>query len=91
MHGRLMTIALDNVPQGRLDGQDAAQEGTQDFNYNGSQFYICVADNSGLDRTYTVFGEVFRGMEVADKIVAVARGDYDNPLKPITMKLTIKE
>ena len=30
-------------------------------------------------------------MEVADKIVAVARGDYDNPLKPITMKLTIKE
>ena len=35
---------------------------TRYFNGNGSQFYICVADSSGLDRTYTVFGEVFRGM-----------------------------
>ena len=34
---------------------------TRDPNDNGSQFYICVADASGLDRTYTVFGEVFRG------------------------------
>jgi len=31
---------------------------TRDPNDNGSQFYICVADSSGLDRTYTVFGEV---------------------------------
>src|SRR5207244_9575740 len=31
---------------------------TRDPNDNGSQFYICVADASGLDRTYTVFGEV---------------------------------
>ena len=27
-------------------------------------------NDSGLDRTYTVFGEVVRGMEVVDKIVA---------------------
>ena len=60
-------------------------------NDNGSQFYICVADNSGLDRTYTVFGEVFRGMEVVDKIVVVARDDCDNPLEPITMTMTVKE
>jgi len=57
----------------------------------GSQFYICVADASGLDRTYTVFGEVFRGMEVVDKIVAAARDEFDNPLKPIAMKMTVKE
>jgi cyclophilin family peptidyl-prolyl cis-trans isomerase len=31
-----------------------------------------MADCSGLDRTYTVFGEVFREMEVAGKIVAAA-------------------
>ena len=30
---------------------------------------VCIEDNSGLDRTYTVFGEVFRGMDVVDKIV----------------------
>ena len=63
---------------------------TRDPNDNGSQFYICVADSSGLDRTYTVFGEVCRGMEVVDKIVA-PRDEFDNPLKPITMTLTVKE
>ena len=62
---------------------------TRDPNDNGSQFYICVADNSGLDRTYTVFGEVFRAMEVVDMIVAAPRDDRDNPLEPITM--TVKE
>ena len=40
-----------------------------------------MADSSGLDRTYTVFGEVFRGMEVVDKIVAAPRDEFDNPLQ----------
>jgi peptidyl-prolyl cis-trans isomerase B (cyclophilin B) len=48
-----------------------------------------VNDGSGLDRTYTVFGEVFRGMDIVDKIVAAARDEADNPLQPITM--TVKE
>jgi peptidyl-prolyl cis-trans isomerase B (cyclophilin B) len=64
---------------------------TRDPNDNGSQFYICVADSSGLDRTYTVFGEVFRGMEVVDKIVVAARDECDNPLEPIPMTMTVKE
>jgi peptidyl-prolyl cis-trans isomerase B (cyclophilin B) len=64
---------------------------TRDFNDNGSQFFICVADNSGLDRRYTVFGEVFRGMDVVDRIVAAARDSADNPLEPITMTVTVKE
>ena len=46
---------------------------------------------SPLDRTCIVFGEVFRGMEVVDKIVAAARDEFDNPLKPITMTMTVKE
>ena len=40
---------------------------TRDFNDNGSQFFICLADNSGLDRRYSVFGEIFRGIEVIDR------------------------
>ena len=48
-------------------------------------------DISGLDRTSTVFGEVFRGMmEVLDKVTAV-RDDCDNPLEPISMTMTVKE
>ena len=64
---------------------------TRDFNDNGSQFFICLADNSGLDRTYSVFGEVSRGMEVVDKIAAVSRDEFDNPLEPIVMTITVKE
>ncbi|BCA54027.1 Peptidyl-prolyl cis-trans isomerase [Nitrospira sp. KM1] len=64
---------------------------TRDFNDNGSQFFISVNDNSGLDRTYTVFGEVFRGLDVVDKIVALPRDERDNPLDSIMMKLTVKE
>jgi peptidyl-prolyl cis-trans isomerase B (cyclophilin B) len=33
-------------------------------------------DSSGLDRTYTVFGEVFRGMEVVDKIASALRDEF---------------
>jgi peptidyl-prolyl cis-trans isomerase B (cyclophilin B) len=64
---------------------------TRDFNDNGSQFFICVGDNSGLDRRYTVFGEVFRGLDVIDKIAAVTRDHRDNPLEPITITVKLKE
>jgi peptidyl-prolyl cis-trans isomerase B (cyclophilin B) len=57
----------------------------------GSQFFICVADASSLDKQYTVFGEVASGMEVADKIVAQQRDKTDNPLDRIEMKLKILE
>ncbi|NJL17993.1 MAG: peptidylprolyl isomerase [Nitrospira sp.] len=64
---------------------------TRDFNDNGSQFFICVDDNSGLDRRYTVFGEVFRGIEVVDQIVRVPRDERDNPLEPIIITMSAKE
>ncbi len=64
---------------------------TRDFNDNGSQFFICLADNSGLDRRYSVFGEIFRGIEIIDLIAKVARDERDNPLEPIEMKVTVKE
>ena len=43
-----------------------------------------------LNRRHTVFGEAFRGMEVTGKIVA-AREEFDNPLKPIPMTMSVKE
>jgi cyclophilin family peptidyl-prolyl cis-trans isomerase len=36
---------------------------------NGSQFYITLGDRSYLDGDYTVFGEVFEGMDVVFAIV----------------------
>ena len=65
---------------------------SQDPNSAGSQFFILVADSTFLDRRYTVFGEVIKGMEVADKIVSVPRDKRDNPLKRVVMrKVSIKK
>ena len=76
-------VSMAKLPR---DGQS-----TRDFNDNGSQFFICVADQSALDRRYTVFGQVIRGLEVIDKIVAAQRDEADNPLAPVPMKLGVKE
>jgi cyclophilin family peptidyl-prolyl cis-trans isomerase len=58
---------------------------SQDPDSAGSQFFICVADALFLDRQYTAFGRVTRGMEVADKIVASPRDGKDNPNERIEM------
>ncbi|HSE66004.1 MAG TPA: peptidylprolyl isomerase, partial [Gemmatimonadales bacterium] len=52
----------------------------------GCQFYI-VANKDGLQRldgNYTVYGQVFKGMDVVEKIVSVAKDSTDTPLTPIT-------
>ena len=52
---------------------------TDDPNSAGSQFFIVVKDSPYLDRHYTAFGQVIRGMDVADKIVSSPRARNDNP------------
>ncbi len=52
----------------------------------GSQFFIVVKDSTFLDKNYTVFAKVTKGMDVADKIVAVKRDRRDNPLEKVVMK-----
>jgi peptidyl-prolyl cis-trans isomerase A (cyclophilin A) len=61
-----------------------------------SQFFINVADNSGIDYPlrkgsgYTVFGKVVKGQEVVDKIKGVmvddVRGMQNVPVTPIFIK-----
>ncbi len=57
----------------------------------GCQFFICVADSLFLDRQYTAFGRVTKGMEVADKIVSADRDGRDNPHHRLEMKVRIVE
>ncbi len=57
----------------------------------GSQFFIVVEDSHFLDRKYTVFGEVTKGLGVADKIVNLPRDDRDLPNERIEMKIFIVE
>ncbi|HEX3110131.1 MAG TPA: peptidylprolyl isomerase [Thermoanaerobaculia bacterium] len=61
-------------------------------NSASSQFFICVADAGFLDRQYTAFGEVTKGMDVADKIVSAPRGANDRPNNPTTIeKIVIRD
>jgi peptidyl-prolyl cis-trans isomerase B (cyclophilin B) len=57
----------------------------------GSQFFIVVKDSNFLDRQYTAFGEVIRGMEVADQIVSQPRDSNDLPKERIEMTVTVVE
>lgn len=57
----------------------------------GSQFFIVVEDSFFLDRKYTVFGEVGRGLGVADKIANLPRNERDLPNDRIEMTVTILE
>ena len=41
---------------------------SNDPNSSNSQFFICFQSASHLDRQYTVFGKVVRGMEFVDLI-----------------------
>lgn len=58
---------------------------SSDPNSAGSQFFIVVKDANFLDGQYTVFGEVVKGMDVADKIVNVPRNPRDLPNERVEM------
>ena len=64
---------------------------TADPNSAGSQFFIMVARSSHLDGQYTVFGEVVKGLDVADQIVSQPRDRRDLPLERIEMTVEVKE
>ncbi len=62
-------------------------------NSQGSQFFIVVGDATFLEPTYTIFGRVSSGMDVADAIAAGRRGGprNDEALEPVAItKVTIQ-
>ena len=63
---------------------------TNDPNSAGSQFFIVVKDSNFLDGQYTVFGEVVKGMEVADKIVSLPRNSRDLPNERAEITVTVE-
>lgn len=61
---------------------------------NGSQFYIVVnkSGQHGLDKNYTVFGKIFKGIEVANTIVVQPKNKSTNrPYTNIRMKVRVLE
>lgn len=64
---------------------------TSDPNSAGSQFFIVVKDSNFLDGQYTAFGEVVKGMDVADKIVSAPRNNRDLPAERVELTVTVVE
>jgi cyclophilin family peptidyl-prolyl cis-trans isomerase len=59
---------------------------------SGSQFYI-VQDEQGcshLDGQYTIFGEVYEGLEVIDRIAGADTDRYDRPYEDV-MIVSVKQ
>ena len=63
------------------------------FAYNKEQrkAYKTIGGTPHLDCNYTVFGEVYEGLDVIDKIAAVKTGANDRPVKDVKMTIKIIE
>jgi len=73
-------------------GAVSAVVGAGNPDSGGTQFFICVADQPGLDGMYDVFGRVSEGILVAQKISEVAADDKGRPKERIAIKaVTIRD
>ena len=65
---------------------------SSDPNSARSQFFIMVAEYPSLDGQYSAFGQVTKGLDVADKIVNAPRNASDRPDNPIAItKIVVRD
>ncbi|MHC4884272.1 MAG: peptidylprolyl isomerase [Planctomycetota bacterium] len=57
----------------------------QDPNSAGCQFFLCHGTPTYLDGQYTVFGEVYEGLDVVDTIATTDTGANDRPVEDQVM------
>ena len=55
----------------------------------GTQFFICVTNQPGLDGVHDVFGRVVEGVLIAQKISEVPVDDKGHPLTRVTIKSVV--
>jgi cyclophilin family peptidyl-prolyl cis-trans isomerase len=60
-------------------------------NSSGSQFFVTLSPQPGLDGSYSVFGKLIKGENVLDAIGSVQTDAYDRPISNVTLiKVTIQ-
>jgi peptidyl-prolyl cis-trans isomerase B (cyclophilin B) len=83
------------VVQGRpaTEGQLNQIEAQKGFRYSTEQRqqYLTQGGTPFLDRDYTVFGQVIKGLEVIDSIAAQPTAPGDRPKTDIKMKIRLIE
>ena len=70
-----------------LDGMES-QKGIR-YTPEQRKAYTTVGGTPFLDQEYTVFGYVVNGLEVIDKIAAVAKDSRDRPVSDVKMKIKV--
>jgi cyclophilin family peptidyl-prolyl cis-trans isomerase len=66
-------------------------EAMKRFHYTPEQreAYKTIGGTPHLDRDYTVYGRITKGLDVLDKIAATPTGQGDRPVKDVKMKVSI--
>ena len=82
------TIKAEFNNQPHIRGTVSMARG-EDIHSAGSQFFIITKTSRFLDKKYTVFGRVTKGMAVADKIVSQKRDKNDLPKERIEMRVRV--
>jgi cyclophilin family peptidyl-prolyl cis-trans isomerase len=81
------------IVQGKVYGEDELTmlENRIGFKFSPEQreAYKTIGGTPFLDRKYTVYGEVTEGLDVLDKIAAVATGPGDRPVEDLRMTVKV--
>ena len=81
--GRLLTVTQLNQMASLSHGPQFTEQKIKD--------YTTLGGAPHLDGSYTVFGEVIRGLEVVDRISKVETDTYNRPLNDVIISIRITE
>src|SRR5947199_5616115 len=76
----------DELPPNNRNARGTISMANAGPNTGGSQFFINVVDNRGLDRKHPVFGPVVSGMEVVDATTRTPTARQDRPRTKVTIQ-----
>ncbi|OPZ32232.1 MAG: putative peptidyl-prolyl cis-trans isomerase [Bacteroidetes bacterium ADurb.BinA174] len=77
---------LDKMQESKIARYGHTNDSTYKFSAQARHDYKNVGGTPHLDGNYTVYGEVLKGMDVAEKISKVQTNSHDRPVKDIRIK-----
>ncbi|MBV7533681.1 peptidylprolyl isomerase [Chitinophaga sp. sic0106] len=76
---------------GQLDTLERTRLGGRKIPVDQREVYKTVGGTPHLDQSYTVFGQVIKGIDIIDKIAAEKTDKNDRPVTDIPMKIRLKK